>query len=101
MAEPPAGTHQEQHPHQEQDAPGGAQFLQNGPEKFEHRVEDAMGLSLLSPPCPIVALVEPETGARVGVELGPELVEFKPVGHALPELVELAFHAWGRRFCGS
>jgi len=70
-------------------------------QKFERRMEYAVGLGLLSPPGAVVALVEPETGARVGVELGPELVEFKPVGHALPELVELAFHAWGCWFCGT
>ena len=101
MAESSARKNQEQDPHQQQDAPGRAQFFQNGPEKFEHRVEDRVGLSLLSAPRPVVALVEPETGARIGVKLGPELVEFKPVGHTLPELVELAFHAWGCWFCGS
>jgi len=82
-------------------APGRAQFFQNGPEKFEHSVEDTVRLGLLSPPCPIVALVEPETGACVGVELDPELVEFKSIGHPLPELVKLTFYACGSRLCGA
>jgi hypothetical protein len=101
MTEPAAGKNQEHDPHQEQDAPCRTQLFQNGPEKFERRMEYAVGLGFLSPPGAVVALVEPETGARVGVELGPELVEFEPLGHALPELVELTFYARGRRLCGS
>ena len=94
VAEASAGKDQEHDPQEQQDAPGRAEFFQNGPEKIEHGMEDAVGLGFLPPPCAIVALVEAETGARVGVELGPELVEFQSVGHALPELIELSFDAW-------
>ncbi len=89
MAEACAGQDQEHDPQQQQDTPGGAQFFQNGPEKFLHGVEEAARLCLLPRPRPIVALIKPITGPSIAVELGPELVEFESVGHTLPELVEL------------
>ena len=47
VAETSAGKNQEQNPEQQQDAPGRAQFFQDGPEKFQHRVEDTARLGLL------------------------------------------------------
>jgi hypothetical protein len=36
-----------------------------------------------------VLLIKPVAGPGVGMELLPKLTEFKPLGHTLPELIDL------------
>ena len=65
-------------------------------------MKKAAGLGLLPRPRSVITLIEPITGAGVGVKLRPELIEFKAVGYTLPELIKLRGKAWpwlsGRRW---
>ena len=80
------GENQHDHRRQQQDAPCGRKFLQNGPEKFLDDVQAASALGeIVGSLGGNVAGIEAVTGAGFGFELRPELRELETLSDAPPK----------------
>ena len=86
---------------EQQYAPGGAEFVQQSPEKLPHDVQRPRSSAVVSNFVPVdVVAVEPVAGAGVGGELRPQIVDSAAFTDALPEIPD-ALDRRLARSCGT